>query len=49
MVRKMACILRQTQTNTEHALTGTPFIISHYPMQFEGVAIRNRELFTSFK
>ena len=30
----------------KHALTGTPFTISHYPKKFEGFAIRNRESFT---
>ena len=30
----------------ENAFIGTPFIISHYPMKFEGFAIRNKESFT---
>ena len=31
----------------EHALTRTPFTISHYPKKCEGFAIRNRESFTT--
>ena len=30
----------------KHGLTGTPFTINHYPKEFEGSAMRNRESFT---
>ena len=30
----------------KHALTGTPFTISHYTKKFEGFTIRNGESFT---
>ena len=33
--------------HNKHALTGTLFTISNYPKKFEGIAIRNRESFTT--